>query len=239
MAGHSMDEVVTSIGINDSTVTAAVSSGAMAANVGSCGWGSKVFDGQSGLAPQVLAATTNGTSGNQTFGITSGTSGCTQDGAVSSSWQTAMFIDGNKNALARDMSSGQGESLDALAALIGVESQDKETFARVTQENFSSIFTASDASAQQIRDALHSIVAADSTLLNRILSSLPLRAIGVVSFSLYLFHPLVLNILHKALLYYCGYSSVGFPIFFVTLCLSYLVACVMYTYIERPFLHLT
>ncbi|MCK5515432.1 MAG: acyltransferase [Desulfobulbaceae bacterium] len=83
------------------------------------------------------------------------------------------------------------------------------------------------------------IVAADRTPLNRILSSLPLRAIGVVSFSLYLFHPLVLNILHKALPYYCGYSFVGFPIFFVTLCVSYLVACIMYTYIERPFLHLT
>lgn len=83
------------------------------------------------------------------------------------------------------------------------------------------------------------IVAADSTPLNRILSSLPLRAIGVVSFSLYLFHPLVLNILKKALPYYCGYSFIGFPIFFVTLCVSYLVACTMYTYIERPFLGLS
>ncbi len=82
------------------------------------------------------------------------------------------------------------------------------------------------------------IVAADSTPLNRILSSLPLRAIGVVSFSLYLFHPLVLNILKKALPYYCGSSLIGFPIFFVTLCVSYLVACIMYTYIERPFLGL-
>ena len=37
-------------------------------NVG-CGLGTKLFDGDSGLAPQVLAATTNGTLGNQTFGI--------------------------------------------------------------------------------------------------------------------------------------------------------------------------
>lgn len=53
-------------------------------NVGGCGWGSKLFDGQQGVAPQVLAVTTNGTSGNQTFGITSGTSGCSQDGVVKS-----------------------------------------------------------------------------------------------------------------------------------------------------------
>ena len=50
-----------------------------------CGLGTMLFDGQQGIAPQVLAVTTNGTSGNQTFGITSGTLGCTQDGVVKSS----------------------------------------------------------------------------------------------------------------------------------------------------------
>ena len=78
-------------------------------NVGGCGVGSKLFDGQKGVAPQVLAVTTNGTSANQTFGITSGTLGCTQDGVVKSSWKTAMFIDGNREQVARDMSSGSGE----------------------------------------------------------------------------------------------------------------------------------
>ncbi|MDE2000936.1 MAG: DUF3015 family protein, partial [Burkholderiales bacterium] len=40
---------------------------AMAQNNVGCGWGSALFNGQKGVAPQVLAATTNGTSGNQTF----------------------------------------------------------------------------------------------------------------------------------------------------------------------------
>jgi len=83
------------------------------------------------------------------------------------------------------------------------------------------------------------ILAADKTPLVRILSFFPLRAIGLVSFSLYLFHPLVYNILGKAFPYYSGHSYVGFPIFFATLCLSYLVACMTYTYIERPFLRYT
>ncbi len=83
------------------------------------------------------------------------------------------------------------------------------------------------------------ILAADKTPLVRILSFFPLRAIGLVSFSLYLFHPLVYNILSKAFPYYSGHSYVGFPIFFATLCLSYLVACMTYTYIERPFLRYT
>jgi hypothetical protein len=109
-------------------------------NIGTCGWGAKLFDGQSGIAPQVLAVTTNGTSGNQTFGITTGTSGCTQDGVVKSTWKTAMFIDGNKDRLARDMSIGNGETLDSLAHLIGVRDEDRASFGRVMQANVSLIF---------------------------------------------------------------------------------------------------
>jgi len=51
-------------------------------NVG-CGVGSMVWDGQSGVAPQILAITTNGTMLNQMFGISSGTLGCSPDGVVS------------------------------------------------------------------------------------------------------------------------------------------------------------
>ena len=111
-------------------------------NIGTCGWGAKLFDGQSGLAPQVLAVTTNGTFGNQTFGITTGTSGCTQDGVVKSTWKTAMFIDGNKDRLARDMSIGNGETLDSLAHLIGVREADRAVFGHAMQANVSLIFPA-------------------------------------------------------------------------------------------------
>ena len=126
-------------------VAVALPMSAMAAgenNIGSCGWGSKLFDGQQGIAPQVLAVTTNGTFGNQTFGITFGTSGCTQDGAVRSNWKTALFIDGNKEMLARDMSVGSGETLDSLAHLMGVESQDRAAFNQVAKENLWKIFAA-------------------------------------------------------------------------------------------------
>ena len=42
-------------------VSLPVTAFAAANNVGSCGLGSKVFEGQNGIAPQVLAVTTNGT----------------------------------------------------------------------------------------------------------------------------------------------------------------------------------
>lgn len=151
-------------GIFVAAIFAMGSTSAMADNVGNCGWGSKLFDGQSGLAPQVLAVTTNGTFGNQTFGITSGTSGCTQDGTVSSSWETAMFIDGNKKALARDTAAGQGETLDALAGLIGVNDRDQEAFNRAIQENFARVFPDSNVTAAEIQASLREVLAADARL---------------------------------------------------------------------------
>ena len=133
-------------------------------NIGSCGWGSKVFDGQSGLAPQVLGATTNGTFANQTFGITSGTSGCTQDGAVRSTWKTAMFIDGNKETLARDMSVGSGEALDSLAHLLGVEAADRAAFNRIARDNMQRIFPRDNAETEQVVAALREVLMSDAKL---------------------------------------------------------------------------
>jgi hypothetical protein len=133
-------------------------------DVGSCGWGSKVWEGQAGLAPKILAVTTNGTSGNQTFAITSGTSGCTQDGTVKSNWKLSHFIDGNKEKLARDMSRGSGETLDALVQLIGVTEQDKAAFVQSTRDNMARIFPSAEASTQDIRVGLREVLAANDKL---------------------------------------------------------------------------
>ncbi len=143
------------------------STGTMAAdenNVGSCGWGSKLFDGQGGIAPQVLAATTNGTSGNQTFGVTSGTSGCTQDGVVTSSWKTAMFIEGNKEKLARDISRGHGETLDSLFKLLGVVDEHKPAFIQLTKENFAKIFPSEEATSKEIVASLKKVLESNANL---------------------------------------------------------------------------
>src|SRR5216684_3971141 len=52
---------------------------------------------------QVLGATTNGTSGSQTFGISSGTSGCTEDGTVKLARATEVFAEVNFGSLQKDM----------------------------------------------------------------------------------------------------------------------------------------
>lgn len=132
-------------------------------NVG-CGWGSKLFEGQSGIGPQVFAATSNSFYGTQTFAITSGTSGCTQDGTVTSTWKTAMFIDGNKDKLARDMSVGSGETLASLSHLLGVEAKDQAAFNRLAKDNVARIFTSESAPTEQVVAALREVLAADATL---------------------------------------------------------------------------
>jgi len=137
---------------------------AFADNVGTCGWGSKVFDGQKGAAAQVFAVTTNGTFGNQTFGISSGTSGCTQDGMVTSTWKTSMFIDGNKERLARDMAIGGGETLDSLAHLMGIRDEHRAQFNRAAQRNLTKIFPSEHVATEQIVVALKDVLSSDRIL---------------------------------------------------------------------------
>jgi hypothetical protein len=146
-------------------LTAVFPAAAMAAqdNVGGCGVGSMIFKGQSGVAPQVLAVTTNSSTGNQTFGISTGTLGCTQDGMVHSNMKTAMFIGNNKEALARDMSVGNGETLASLSHLMGVKTEDQAAFNRAAKDNVDRIF-AKDASTEQIMASLREVMASDAAL---------------------------------------------------------------------------
>src|SRR4030067_223474 len=131
---------------------------------GSCGVGSMIFKGQSGVAPQVLAITTNGTFGNQTFGVTTGTLGCSPNATVKSNMKSAMFIDSNKDQLARDMSVGSGETLASLSHLLGVEAKDQAAFNPLAKNNVARIFTTDSVATEQVISALREVLASDATL---------------------------------------------------------------------------
>ncbi len=79
-------------------------------------------------------------------------------------------------------------------------------------------------------------LAAEESVMARFLSSLPLRALSLVSFSVYIFHTLILDILRKGAELHFGRHLTGAPLFLLTLLCSYLFACVTYSLIERPFL---
>lgn len=128
-------------------------------NVG-CGVGSMIFEGASDLTSQVLAATTNGSFGNQTFGISSGTLGCSQNGMIPANKMSSLFIEGNQDKLAAEMSSGQGASLTGLAYVVGVTPADQVAFNQILKQNYAAIVTDSQISAAQLQANLKSVLAA-------------------------------------------------------------------------------
>lgn len=132
-----------------SSIVASITSVTFADNVG-CGLGSEIIKDKSSVLMQVLAATTNGSSGNQTFGITSGTSGCAKPAKIVSNDKATKFVEDNMDALAMDISNGQGESIDTLAALLDIK--DKEAFTAKLQNNFDSIYTSTNVTSAQVMD---------------------------------------------------------------------------------------
>jgi hypothetical protein len=128
-----------------------------------CGLGSMVWAGQSGVAPKILAATTNGYAG-QIYSITTGTFGCRSDGVISSRARLSMFMGTSADRLARDMSVGHGEVLNVLADLMGIKEQDKSLFFQTTHANFSIIFAADHKTTGQVLAALQEVMAKDTIL---------------------------------------------------------------------------
>ena len=122
-----------------------------------CGLGSLVFADQPG-GIQIIAATLNGT-GVQTFGITSGTSNC---GAGLMAQGTRDFVETNREALAKDMSRGQGETIGALSYMAGCK--DTAGVGAALQSNYSAIIPSEQASADDIAAKLLETLKANQAL---------------------------------------------------------------------------
>lgn len=125
-----------------------------AANPG-CGLGAQIWEGQEGPVPHILAATTNGTSGNQTFGMTSGTLGCDTSTPVEFA---AVFLENNMEQVAENMATGEGEALMTLAELLEVEG--KEEFSALMQANFANIYTSEDITSAEVLSNIQSVMLA-------------------------------------------------------------------------------
>ena len=100
-----------------------------------CGLGSMLIGPQSGPG-QIFAATTNGTFGSQTFGITSGTSNCGDNGLLNLSKEREIFAQQNYTGLVKEMAQGEGEILYTLAGLYQCPTDSHQAFGSMTQERF-------------------------------------------------------------------------------------------------------
>ena len=103
---------------------------------------------------QILGATTNGTSGNQTFGITSGTSGCTEDGAVKFAKAAEVFAEVNLDSLRLDMAVGQGEFARAFASLLGVDKMHVPGVLQMFHDQYASLFPSAATSSAELMENL-------------------------------------------------------------------------------------
>lgn len=146
-------------------VVLSISSSAFAAGYGDagCGLGSLVFHDAPG-AVQIFASTTNGTSYNQGFGITSGTSNCDAKPIVLAQRQQEEFVANNYADLAKEMATGTGERLTVLSGLLGCPTAERAHFNTAVQRHYSTIFPTDATAPTSVLTAVKDVVGQDATL---------------------------------------------------------------------------
>lgn len=116
-----------------------------------CGLGSMVIQDSSKWS-QVASAFLNGT-GFQTFGITFGTSNCTEDGVASASREKDAFVEANLADIRRDISVGSGDYLSSLASLYGCKGDSQTVdFSRALRKHQDSLLNSAPDQASKAID---------------------------------------------------------------------------------------
>jgi hypothetical protein len=137
----------------------AAPSGEVKYGTAGCGLGSMLFGPGTGIT-QIFAATTNGSTYTQTFGISSGTSNC--DASAPSVKSAKVYVETNRAALAKDIARGKGETLNGLAELGGCK--DSRKVGTKLQSQFKTIFPSAQTSDAQVSNTVVDMLASDATL---------------------------------------------------------------------------
>jgi len=114
------------------------------------------YDHPKSIAPQVMMATTNGTFGSQTFGISSGTSGCTNDGTIMAEHKVNIFAAANYESLSQEMARGGGEHLASLAELMGVPEETRPEFFALAQTQYATLVASGNTTPTAMIETLQS-----------------------------------------------------------------------------------
>ena len=143
-------------------LTASSSAMAVAPGGDNCGWGNLLFEGQSGLGAHIIASITNGSTFNNTFGMTFGTNGCSTSGTLTYGGKS--MVSSIMGEFSEDVAAGEGDAMDTVAIIYGVEKQDRATFSRVMHENFTVIFPSEDVTADEMMASIEAVMKADADL---------------------------------------------------------------------------
>nr|WP_320131642.1 DUF3015 family protein [uncultured Holophaga sp.] len=112
-----------------------------------------------GLLCQILAATTNGSCGNQTFAVSSGTLGANQPSHIVRNELTDYLKD-NMDTTARAIARGRGESLDAVMDILAVPAERRTQVASALQAHFTEIYPVADTTHDQVAERIMATVKA-------------------------------------------------------------------------------
>jgi hypothetical protein len=116
---------------------------------------------------QILASTTNNLYGTQSFGITSGTSGCTKDGALAFNREVEVYAAVNLTNLAEEMAKGEGEYVGAFASLLGATDETRPMVLKLFQEKYTVLFPSEETNSIEMLDALKAELSAHPELLGQ------------------------------------------------------------------------
>lgn len=144
-----------------SVVLASASTVAFANGPAGCGLGTAVvFPDANEWHEHVMASVTN-QSASQSVSMTSNFLNC--DSANGPLKLAQAFMEDNMDQLAADVARGEGETLAALAEVIGVEAQDTAAFNRTLQSNFDNLFS-TEATSGSAYEAMKAAMASDVAL---------------------------------------------------------------------------
>jgi hypothetical protein len=111
-----------------------------------------------------MQSTTNNTFGSQTFGISFGTSGCTNNGVIMSEHKTSVFAALNFENLSQDMAKGDGEHLSSLAELMNIPQENRSEFYALAQLQYQSMIQSGESTPGAMLKALTSAMSSHPLL---------------------------------------------------------------------------
>jgi hypothetical protein len=118
-----------------------------------CGLGSMIWK-QNSIVSALFRGTTNHSFSSQLFGITTGTSGCSQHSIVKRDMYPVYYAEANLPELRIEMAQGQGEYLTTFAQVLGCTPEAQVQFMKWAQGSYSSMFSSSKTTPAQMLKGL-------------------------------------------------------------------------------------
>lgn len=126
---------------------------ALADNSTGCGLGSMIWKKNS-IVSALFRSTTNHSFSSQLFGITTGTSGCSQHSIVKRDMYPVYYAEANLPELRYELAQGQGEYVATFAEVLGCSPEARAEFATWAQGSYSKLFKNENANSQDFLKGL-------------------------------------------------------------------------------------